>query len=421
MEGWRGGGAKEYMSAATTTLAMSNTHAIRSTVKQSPSPYPMTNPSPPHHPPLPAPAQLDMSDQNLLAGGTFEVDFKVNRDRGMSFEFFAFQSDEAGEIGAISSITAGPRIELPTQNTVTFSSQIPPSSGIPRTPNRPRGDSIIFDPRSFEDGGIHETAALGVEVETPLKERIERRVLMEDSDEGETEDEYMARLALDARRHSSSSSQMIADSKISVSNVIDGDQLSRREKMKLQSIINKAKSAIASKVKPKRRKSTSPKPTPKSIPKKVVPATPPKKKKILVEKLVPPAVLTELAPDLYISSHAGDKVLVNSAVVLLTAALNNNLFTGVYDTSPFAALHTLNKEGRIGIYTPAQRKARVKKFHSKRKMRIWRKRIKYDCRKKLADSRPRIKGRFVKRQDVVTGNEGAVEIGVELFPEKGHD
>lgn len=65
-------------------------------------------------------------------------------------------------------------------------------------------------------------------------------------------------------------------------------------------------------------------------------------------------------------------------------------------------MELLNKGGRIGIYLPEERKARIAKFHSKRKLRIWRKRIKYDCRKKLADSRPRIKGRFVKRSDTST-------------------
>jgi hypothetical protein len=62
-------------------------------------------------------------------------------------------------------------------------------------------------------------------------------------------------------------------------------------------------------------------------------------------------------------------------------------------------LALLNKDGRIGIYLPEARKERIAKFHSKRQRRTWRKKIKYDCRKKLADSRPRVKGRFVKSLD----------------------
>ena len=54
--------------------------------------------------------------------------------------------------------------------------------------------------------------------------------------------------------------------------------------------------------------------------------------------------------------------------------------------SPAACpIELLNKGGRIGIYLPEERKARIAKFHSKRKDRMWRKRIKYDCRRKLAD------------------------------------
>jgi hypothetical protein len=56
-----------------------------------------------------------------------------------------------------------------------------------------------------------------------------------------------------------------------------------------------------------------------------------------------------------------------------------------------------NKHGRIGIYTPAERAAIIAKFNAKRARRVWNKKIRYNCRKNLADRRMRIKGRFVKR------------------------
>jgi len=56
-----------------------------------------------------------------------------------------------------------------------------------------------------------------------------------------------------------------------------------------------------------------------------------------------------------------------------------------------------NKNGRIGIYTPLERAAIIAKFNSKRGRRVWNKKIRYNCRKNLADRRMRVKGRFVKR------------------------
>jgi hypothetical protein len=57
-----------------------------------------------------------------------------------------------------------------------------------------------------------------------------------------------------------------------------------------------------------------------------------------------------------------------------------------------------NNNGRIGIYTPAERAAIIARFQKKRKNRVWNKKIRYNCRKNLADRRLRIKGRFVKRE-----------------------
>jgi len=59
-----------------------------------------------------------------------------------------------------------------------------------------------------------------------------------------------------------------------------------------------------------------------------------------------------------------------------------------------------NKNGRIGIYTPAERAAIIQKFTAKRARRVWNKKIRYNCRKNLADRRMRVKGRFVKRSAI---------------------
>uniref|UniRef100_A0A7S3LIG6 CCT domain-containing protein n=1 Tax=Aplanochytrium stocchinoi TaxID=215587 RepID=A0A7S3LIG6_9STRA len=65
---------------------------------------------------------------------------------------------------------------------------------------------------------------------------------------------------------------------------------------------------------------------------------------------------------------------------------------------------TVGPKGKmIGKYTPEERLERIKRFMEKRKNRVWMKKVKYGCRKKLADSRPRVKGRFVPRSAVING------------------
>mmetsp|Transcript_4379 Transcript_4379/g.8129 ORF Transcript_4379/g.8129 Transcript_4379/m.8129 type:complete len:346 (-) Transcript_4379:133-1170(-) len=70
-----------------------------------------------------------------------------------------------------------------------------------------------------------------------------------------------------------------------------------------------------------------------------------------------------------------------------------------------------NKNGRIGIYTRAERNDMISRFHEKRKRRVWKKKIRYHCRKNLADSRIRVKGRFVKCADDVARIEAAAAVG----------
>jgi hypothetical protein len=48
-----------------------------------------------------------------------------------------------------------------------------------------------------------------------------------------------------------------------------------------------------------------------------------------------------------------------------------------------------------GMISWLERRSKVGKYLQKKKRRIWNKKINYDCRKKVAENRLRIKGKFV--------------------------
>jgi hypothetical protein len=56
-------------------------------------------------------------------------------------------------------------------------------------------------------------------------------------------------------------------------------------------------------------------------------------------------------------------------------------------------------DGWVGAYSPESRTVRIERFMAKRNHRVWTKTVKYDVRKNFADSRLRVKGRFVKKED----------------------
>lgn len=58
-----------------------------------------------------------------------------------------------------------------------------------------------------------------------------------------------------------------------------------------------------------------------------------------------------------------------------------------------ACAHRLTHNHAVSLAVPARR------YLEKRGKRVWTKKVKYDVRKNFADSRLRVKGRFVKKED----------------------
>ncbi|GLJ23967.1 hypothetical protein SUGI_0455600 [Cryptomeria japonica] len=70
-------------------------------------------------------------------------------------------------------------------------------------------------------------------------------------------------------------------------------------------------------------------------------------------------------------------------------------------TSPLTPDNLSTEEAgfKIGRYSAEERKERIHRYRMKRSERNFNKKIKYACRKTLADSRPRIRGRFARNED----------------------
>lgn len=301
------------------------------------------------------------------------------RGRGYSLDFFSFGMNEDEPIPPTPSTNEGVVPDGANTDVENFEGNHNQSNHNPvvgqsagnsvindfESKLRPRGDSIIFDPSSFGDGGIHEANAL---------ERSRRPSISLDVDEIEI---------MNAPGFVEPPAPPIPDGCESRMAEMEPVDTSTTQDLHSYSDI-------------------------RSNPQN--------------------ALQGQMGSQSFQSTHTGERIHTGGPSEFTTTPLNNNNTNSIQpnENRPLSSLipmsseiiltpdamsgstgvlqidqmELLNQGGRIGLYLPNARKERIAKFHSKRKMRIWRKRIKYDCRKKLADSRPRIKGRFVKRSDV---------------------
>ncbi|CAN6471115.1 unnamed protein product [Victoria cruziana] len=67
--------------------------------------------------------------------------------------------------------------------------------------------------------------------------------------------------------------------------------------------------------------------------------------------------------------------------------------------SPSGQEHFCNGMQKVARYNAEEKKERIQRYRTKRNQRNFNKKITYACRKTLADSRPRVRGRFARNED----------------------
>mmetsp|Transcript_6448 Transcript_6448/g.16018 ORF Transcript_6448/g.16018 Transcript_6448/m.16018 type:complete len:699 (+) Transcript_6448:1476-3572(+) len=300
------------------------------------------------------PSTFDFSDLSSLTDGNVDkasadavLPIFQGRDRAFSFEVFNFAGGDdllpnpASSASLLQAPSLGPvAVEAPSR--------------------RPRGDSIIFDPASFQDGGIHEKNALE---KARLKDLVQA---------APPQQQLLS--------HPATQRRPPAPSGGGITGTYSTSQSSNPLPLMLPagSSLNHASPIVAS----QNRISHPGRST--------AAATAVNKSR---------SIPTNVTNASRVASSSRNTLSTSAQMATLPSSLSAGT-TSNAQSPPTFQMELLNKDGRIGIYLPEARRARIARFHAKRKMRIWRKRIKYDCRKKLADSRPRIKGRFVKRSDM---------------------
>lgn len=71
----------------------------------------------------------------------------------------------------------------------------------------------------------------------------------------------------------------------------------------------------------------------------------------------------------------------------------------VQSTGDLTSSMRMDGKIRIGKLTIEERRQRIQRYREKRNSRKFEKKVQYNCRKTLADSRPRVRGRFAKNDD----------------------